>query len=104
MLGKWRLVIFHGIYHEYPGTRSKHTLTFGDKYHAGYCCTCAYFVKQAVCSHIVGYDLIYKLNIFNLRIHRKNEDTFKVITKRGRKKGGSNRNKNTISKALDNDK
>ena len=38
---------------EYRGLKSKHTQTFDNKYHAGYCCTCDYFVKQAVCSHIV---------------------------------------------------
>ena len=66
---------------EYRGSKSKHTLTFDDKYHAGYCCTCAYFVKQAVCSHIVGYDLLNQLGIFNLRIH-KPDNNFVVLNKK----------------------
>ena len=64
---------------EYRGSKSKHTLT--------------------VCSHIVGYDLLNQLGIFNLRIH-KPDNNFVVLNKKGRKKGGSNRNKNKISKAL----
>ena len=68
------------------------------KYHLGYGCTCCFFVKSAICSHLVGYDLIAGLNLF--KTTKSKPETFLNKQKKGRK---PNAIKNKISKALEKD-
>ena len=76
---------------------SKYSLMFNSKnYHLGFGCSCPFFVKSAICSHIVGYDLVAELGIFEIESDPK---TFVMKTKRGRKK--SNAVVNKIGKALE---
>jgi len=83
---------------EYNGlSGSKYSLMFNSKnYHLGFGCSCPFFVKSAICSHIVGYDLVAELGIFEIESDPK---TFVMKTKRGRKK--SNAVVNKIGKALE---
>lgn len=86
---------------EYNGASgSKYSLTFNNtkKYHLGFGCTCPFFVKSAICSHLVGYDLIAGLNLFNIK---GRQETFVPKMKKGPKK--SNAIKNKIGKALQKD-
>ena len=86
---------------EYNGdSGSKYSLTFNNtkKYHLGFGCTCSFFVKSAICSHLVGYDLLTGLNLFNIK---GRQETFVPKMKKGPKK--SNAIKNKIGKALQKD-
>ena len=70
---------------EYNGTSgSRHRLSFKNEkvYHRGYGCTCSYFVKNAICSHLVGYDLVFGLNLFEIK---GKSATFVNKNKTGRK-------------------
>ena len=85
---------------EYTGlTGSKYTLSFNNtkKYQLGFGCTCSFFVKSAICSHLVGYDVLAGLKLFNVKAK---PETFFTKNKRGRK---SNAIKNKIGKALERD-
>ena len=87
---------------EYTGVSgSKYFLTLNNtkKYHLGFGCTCSFFVKSAICSHIVGYDLIAGLGLFKIKARK---ETFVNKPKKGRKsQKTSNCNKNKIGKALE---
>ena len=85
---------------EYNGqSGSNYSLSFKNKnkYHLGYGCTCQYFTKSAICSHLVGWDIIEGLGLFEI----KRQQTFVTKNKRGRKK--SNAVLNKIGKALEKD-
>ena len=85
---------------EYNGIMgSKYKLTFNNTkiYQLGFGCTCSFFVKSAICSHLVAYDMIAGLKLFNIRAK---PETFVTKNKKGRK---SNAIKNKIGKALEKD-
>ena len=49
-------------------------------YHLGFGCNCPFFVKSAICSHLVGYDIVAELGIFEIKSEPK---TFVTRNKRG---------------------
>ena len=71
------------------GRDSKHILLLNDKSALFKCsCSCKYFVKSAVCAHLVAYSSLNDLNLFDKRYYKEKPKKFKSLTKRGRKKGG----------------
>jgi hypothetical protein len=71
------------------GRDSKHIILLNDKSSFFKCsCTCKYFVKSAVCAHLVAYSSLNYLNLFDKRYYKEKPKKFKPLTKRGRKKAG----------------
>ena len=72
------------------GRYSKHILLLKDKASiSGVSCTCKYFVKSAVCAHLVAYSNINGLDLFDKRCTKKDKPKkSEALNKRGRKKGG----------------
>ena len=73
----------------YKGKQNKYKLFLNDeRYHNRCSCECAYFIKHAVCMHLVGYSNLYNLNLFDIRYSKPIKPTnFVHKTKKGRKPG-----------------
>ena len=75
------------------GRDSKHIILLNDKAAFFKCsCTCKYFVKSAVCAHLVAYSSLNGLNLFDKRYYKEQARKFKPLTKRGRKRVGRPKN------------
>ena len=69
------------------GKHSKHILILNDKTIFGGCsCTCKYFVKSAVCAHLVAYSNLNGLNLFDKRYSKEKAQKFESLNKRGPKR------------------
>ena len=68
---------------------SKYKLTFEDKRYHNLCsCSCKYFLKHAICMHLVGYSNINGLNLFGDKYSKPDTRiNFVHKTKKGRKPG-----------------
>ena len=78
---------------------SKYKITLNDdRFHNRCSCERKYFLKHAICMHLVGYSNLYNLNMFGVKYSKPiNATNFVIKTKRGRPKGGRNK---LMSKAL----
>ena len=69
-----------------PSYFSKHTLIINDdRYYNNCSCSCNYFIKSAVCKHLVALSILNNLNLFD-KIYSK-PIKFVNKTKKGRKSG-----------------
>jgi hypothetical protein len=86
-------VIYEGVY---EGKKSKYTLTFKDDQFVNNCsCECRYFLKHAVCMHLVAFCNLNNMELFGSRYNKPiKNDNFVFKEKRGRRKYGKALNKN----------
>ena len=83
----------------FEGKKSKYTITINDSNYLNKCsCECKYFVKHAVCMHLVAYSNLFNCDLFESRYSKPLKNVnFVKKNKRGPKKGG----KEKYGKALD---
>ena len=85
----------------YKGTETMYYLTINDSDYLNRCsCDCKYFVKHAVCMHLVAYGNLFDYDLFEGRYSKKlKKVNFVKKNKKGAKKGGREK----YGKALDKD-
>ena len=73
----------------YIGLQNKYKLFLNDERFQNRCsCECKYFIKHAICMHLVGYSNLFNLNLFGIRYSKPTKPTnFVQKTKKGRKPG-----------------
>ena len=60
------------------------------KYHNKYFCECPYFLKHAVCKHLVAYSNLYGLKLFDekyFKLDKPSDKKFVTKNKKGPKTG-----------------
>ena len=84
----------------FEGKKSKYTLTFKDDEFVNNCsCECRYFLKHAVCMHLVTFCNLNNMELFGSRYNKPiKNNNFVFKAKRGRKSG-----RTKYGKALDKD-
>jgi hypothetical protein len=73
----------------FKGHTSKYVLTFKDNRYVNFCsCECRYFLKHAVCMHLVAFSNFNNMDLFGSRYTRPEKKTnFVIKKKRGRTTG-----------------
>lgn len=87
----------------FNGKKSKYTLTINDSKYLNNCsCECKYFVKHAVCMHLVAYSNLFNIDLFDSRYSKPLKNiNFVKKNKRGAKKGGREKYGKALDKEAD---